>query len=219
MSTLLSIKKGPQSGYDALVKDDNTIYFTTDTHRLYIGNIEYTNDNNIIEVLSQDNNIVFIKKDGSKEYLPGFQTAIWDESGNAIQQVYSALIPYGTQIGSGEDLNSIDFVKVGNYYCSKHATAAKVINSPTTRAFMMRVYSPLSTGINNETGTWKYRLRKIITCEGDEYVQAANTDGTAGHWIFKDWIKITTAKDLATQMSEIENLIDTKLGVIENGSY
>jgi hypothetical protein len=52
MSTLLSIKKGPQSGYDALVKDDNTIYFTTDTHRLYIGNIEYTNDNNIIEVLS-----------------------------------------------------------------------------------------------------------------------------------------------------------------------
>ena len=37
---------------DGHTLDENAFYLTTDTHRLYIGNIEYTNDNNIIEVLS-----------------------------------------------------------------------------------------------------------------------------------------------------------------------
>lgn len=42
MDTLL-IKKGTQAKYDALTtKDENTIYFTTDTHRIYIGSIEFS---------------------------------------------------------------------------------------------------------------------------------------------------------------------------------
>jgi hypothetical protein len=55
-------------------------------------------------------------------------------------------------------------MKVGRYYCSQTTTAATLKNCPTSVAFMMEVYSPLSTTIDNETtGTWVYRLRKI-TC-------------------------------------------------------
>lgn len=35
-------KYGLQSAFDALTKDSNTIYFVTDTNRIYVGDSEYT---------------------------------------------------------------------------------------------------------------------------------------------------------------------------------
>lgn len=36
-------KSGTQANYDALTsKDDGTLYFTTDTHKIYKGGVEYT---------------------------------------------------------------------------------------------------------------------------------------------------------------------------------
>ena len=41
----VTFKYGNQNSYDALVsKDNNAIYVTTDTHRIYIGNVDYTAD-------------------------------------------------------------------------------------------------------------------------------------------------------------------------------
>ena len=55
METLL-IKKGTQVAYDNLKAqgktNDNTIYFTTDTHRIYIGNIEFSRPTECVNDLS-----------------------------------------------------------------------------------------------------------------------------------------------------------------------
>ena len=55
METLL-IKKGTQVAYDNLKAqgktNDNTIYFTTDTHRIYIGSAEFSRPTECINDLS-----------------------------------------------------------------------------------------------------------------------------------------------------------------------
>lgn len=108
---------------------------------------------------------------------------------NDLDRTRLSLVPYGTSIASNKDLNTAEFIKVGNYYCSANATAATLSNCPTNgAAFMMLVYSPLSTTIDNEsTGTWVYRLRKIITLHGDEYVQLVSSGATAGSFSYGKW--------------------------------
>ena len=55
METLL-IKKGTQAAYDALRANgktsDNTIYFTTDTRRIYIGSAEFSRPTECVNDLS-----------------------------------------------------------------------------------------------------------------------------------------------------------------------
>jgi hypothetical protein len=66
-------------------------------------------------------------------------------------RVYTTLVPYGTVIPANADLNTTTYLKVGNYYCSADVTVATLSNRPTDSAFMMQVYSPLATTIDNET--------------------------------------------------------------------
>lgn len=128
-----------------------------------------------------------------------------DISGNAIQRTYTSMIPYGTVIPSGANLNVTDYLRVGNYYNSKNAEVATMTNCPTTLAFMMQVYSPLSTAIDNETSkTWVYRLRKIIDHKGNEYYQFVNSGATAGSFTYGEWtqiLKTTALSDSVTSES------------------
>lgn len=124
-----------------------------------------------------------------------------DVSGNAFQRVYSSLIPYGTSIPANADLNTVTYMKVGNYYCSKNADAGTLTNSPTTYAFMMTVSSPLSTTIDNENKTWVYRLRKLQDYRGPEYVQYCYTNGTAGNWIYGAWNLVIKSNNTASTSS------------------
>jgi hypothetical protein len=88
---------------------------------------------------------------------------------------YSTLVPYGTKIDASEsnkiDLNTVNYLKVGNYYCASNAIAKHISNLPLAdTAFMMCVYSPLSSSVDDENGTWRYRLRKLNTYTGYEFV-------------------------------------------------
>jgi len=122
-----------------------------------------------------------------------------DVSGNAFQRVFCSMIPYGTSIPANADINTTTYLKVGNFYCSKNADVATMTNCPTTMAFMMQVYSPLSTTIDNETSkTWVYRLRKIIDHKGNEWYQSVNSGGTAGTFTYNAWQKILKDTDTAT---------------------
>ena len=88
-------------------------------------------------------------------------------------RLFTTLVPTGTAItATGTDLKSITYLKVGRYYCSKNETAKTLKNCPTDLAFMMEVYSPLSTTIDNETTTkYVYRLRKITEYKtGVQYI-------------------------------------------------
>lgn len=105
-----------------------------------------------------------------------------------MQRKYGTLMPFGTAIPANANLNTIDYIKVGNYYCSKNADAETLTNSPTESAFMMQVYSPLATTLDNEsTGTWVYRFRVMQVYTGARYTQYVYSDGTAGNFSYGAW--------------------------------
>lgn len=131
---------------------------------------------------------------------------------------FSLLVPYGTQIAANTNMNTLDLLKVGNYYCASNANAETLTNCPTDTAFMMTVSSPLSTIIDNETtGTWVYRLRTIQTYTGPAYEQycyanatADSTNGTKGTWTYGPWNKIIKANDLDSATNSIQTQLDGK---------
>lgn len=115
-------------------------------------------------------------------------------------RLFNTLVPTGTEITSGADLNTTTYLKVGRYFCGSNAIVKTLKNCPLTilnssgtvtngHAFMMQVYSPLSTTIDNEsTGTWVYRIRKILHYStGVEYTQQCYAGGTANVWTYGDW--------------------------------
>lgn len=100
------------------------------------------------------------------------------------------LVPTGTSMPENADFNTTTYLKVGRYFCGANATVKTMSNRPSDKAFMMDVYSPLSTAVDNETtGTWTYRTRILTTYTGETYVQSCYTDGTAGHWIYGAWTR------------------------------
>lgn len=110
--------------------------------------------------------------------------------GNIDDRLYSMLIPDGTEIPANKDLNTLEFLKVGKYFCQPNTTVATLTNCPTTSAFMMEVFSPLSTTVDDETtDTWVYRLRKLTTFTGEVYYQQANSGGTIGTFTYQAWKK------------------------------
>ena len=116
---------------------------------------------------------------------------------------YTSLIPYGTQINASKsapvDLNTVEYMKVGNYFCSSNASAEFITNLPKAKtAFMMAVYSPLSQTVDNETGNWVYRLRKISFYTGEEFIQYCYTNGS-GVWTYDKWEQIITSKTPASE--------------------
>lgn len=143
---------------------------------------------------------------GVKSGANNAQTELRDKDGNAIYPKVSdvesselesiferelrMLVPTGTAIGSSKNLNTVEFLKVGRYYCSTNATVATLTNCPTSSAFMMEVFSVLSTTIDDETtNTWCYRLRMLTTYTGETYVQQCETTGTVNVWTYHSWVR------------------------------
>lgn len=100
---------------------------------------------------------------------------------------FEALAATGTEIPSGADLNSIDYIKVGHYR-SNWEGGAVLQNSPTDKRFTMEVTNPMNASVDNETtDTWVYRLRTLTTYQGKVYKQVVYSDDTAGHFIYDVW--------------------------------
>lgn len=116
---------------------------------------------------------------------------------NSIPKHTISLVPSGTEITANINLNTINYIKVGLYYCSTNATVGTLTNCPVSSAFMMEVYSPLSTTNvgKEETEAWIYRLRKIVTLNGDTYYQFVNSNETAGVFTYGSWVKVATLND------------------------
>lgn len=100
-----------------------------------------------------------------------------------------SLIPVGTSIPAKANLNTVAYLKVGKYYCSLNADAKTITNCPTASAFMMEVFNPLSTVVDNEVdSTYVYRIR-ILTeySTGIQYVQYCTVGSTANNWTYDSW--------------------------------
>lgn len=150
----------------------------------------------------------------------------WNVVGVDRSRFATCLLPMGAQITATEsskiDINSIDYLKVGNFFCSANAQAQYISNLPEAgQAFMMTVMSPLATTVDNETtGTWVYRVRRLTHYRGDEYIQYCYAGGTAGEWTYGDWEKvINTGDTVTTSKAGLMTAADkTKLNGIEAGA-
>lgn len=125
------------------------------------------------------------------------KTALDDKaSKNHTHRTALSLIPTGTNIPENADLNTIDYIKVGCYYCRDNNTANTFKNCPTNRAFMMEVYSPISKTYDNEsTSKWTFRIRKIMTYDGHIFIQMVESGATAGVFTYHPWYKIYSEYD------------------------
>jgi hypothetical protein len=136
-------------------------------------------------------------------------------------RMHTSLYPTGTDIPANADLNTMNYIKVGCYYCGANATVATLKNCPTSVAFMMEVISPLSTTYDDETTrTWVYRLRRItLHNTGEQYIQAVSSGATPGEFSYGAWSKVALKSEIDKAMTSHahDNLyykkseVDTKL--------
>ena len=113
--------------------------------------------------------------------------------------VVNRVLEKATYIPSNADLNTITYLKVGQYYCGSNSEAVTLTNSPTNYAFKMFVYNPNGDGYDNESQAWIYRVRILIDIAGDIWIQKINSESTAGSFIYGSWQRIldnTNYKDL-----------------------
>lgn len=100
-----------------------------------------------------------------------------------------SLLPVGTSIPAKANLNTIQYLKIGKYYCSLNVDAKTVTNCPVNVAFSMEVFNPLGTNVDDEeTKEYTYRLRVLTQYDtGQQYVQFCRTSGTPGKWTYDSW--------------------------------
>lgn len=118
----------------------------------------------------------------------------------AIDREFFRLVPKGgTYIPANADLNSIQYLKVGNYYNPLISESVTMKNIPVGDAFMMYVLAPLSEVYDNEsTDQWVYRIRIFITYTGyGIFVQYVVAGATPGQFTYNPWVKMTNSNDLA----------------------
>ena len=130
----------------------------------------------------------------------------------AVDREFFRMLPKGgTYIPAKADLNSIEYIKVGNYYNSSVAESGTIKNIPVGNAFLMYVLSPLSEAYDNEsTSQWVYRLRIFITYEGKIFTQFVYSDSTVGKFTYGPWIKQTNSNDLSVVSKIINDHIANK---------
>lgn len=110
---------------------------------------------------------------------------------NKVERESISLVAKGTKIVANEDINATKYFKVGNYYCASYADAKTLINSPSDSAFMMCVFSPLSSIYDcEETSRYVYRLRVIMNYDRILYIQKASIEDEIGKFNCSDWHKI-----------------------------
>lgn len=56
MDSFVRFETGTQAEYDSCTKNDNVLYYTTDTRRIYKGSVEYTKTAKVVEQLPDINN-------------------------------------------------------------------------------------------------------------------------------------------------------------------
>lgn len=94
-----------------------------------------------------------------------------------------------TEITStGVDLNTLAFMRVGEYFVTYYNTAKTFINSPTNNAWRMRVEAIVGTEIDEESTHphYVYRYQELTDINGDTFsrVNYIQSDGTA---VYSTW--------------------------------
>lgn len=221
-STLVNSVAGKASQNDmtqaqtdiANIQGDITTINTTLAGKANIADVptktsELTNDTNYVSdsnYVHTDNNFTTVEKTNvanNTAAVSSMQPKVTKLDDTAVRLVADKTIP------GNADLNTIEYLAVGNYVCSTNTGAQSLSNCPTDQAFRMEVYNANSSSYNDETtATWLYRWRKITDLSGNIWYQSANSGATAGQWTYYDWIQVPKMTDLPTRTSQLTNDTD-----------
>ena len=120
----------------------------------------------------------------------------------AIDREFFRMLPKGgTYIPANVDLNSIEYIKVGNYYNLSIEQSKTIKNIPYGSAFLMYVLSPVDPNYDDE-GTSKrlYRLRIFIDYNGHHiFTQFVYKGPTYENFIYNRWIQQTNSDELGKE--------------------
>lgn len=105
--------------------------------------------------------------------------------------VVNRVLEKATSIHSNDDLNTVTYMKVGQYVCTSSNTASTLTNSPTDRSFRMYVRTAFTNNYDDESITKsRYRIRILIDSNGKIWIQRANSGSTAGSFTYGAWKRI-----------------------------
>ena len=114
--------------------------------------------------------------------------------------VVNRVLEKATSIHKNADLNTVTYLKVGQYASASSSTSITLSNSPTVRTFKMFVRSTNNSKYDNESSAKNvYRTRIIIDFDSNVWIQRVNSGSTAGSFIYGSWKRIldtTNYKDL-----------------------
>ena len=115
-----------------------------------------------------------------------------------VNKNYFTLNGFSNYIPQNADLNSPDYLEVGNYIQGRSTYVQSLLNCPTNNGFTMHV----SASVENRredllTDTYTYRVRTLIDFLGNTYIQAVYTDGTASEFIYMPWKKQVSQEDVS----------------------
>lgn len=150
------------------------------------GNIEIEGDSADLEGYATEE---YVNNAVEAVNVKGEDGYVYSNGEKVDMRIRRSLIPIGTLIPAKANLNTIAYLKVGNYYCSQTTNAKTITNCPVEVAFSMEVFNPLSENLDDETtAQYTYRIRKITAYNtGVQYIQYCNTSGTAGTWTYGSW--------------------------------
>ena len=118
---------------------------------------------------------------------------------NVASGIENAGLTPNIEIPTNTNLNTMTYCNVGRYYCPMTVTVATLSNCPTTNAFVMEVYSPLSKDSTISPTGSVYRVRKILDYKGNEYIQYIEIINNTP--TYDTWRKKLRANDVDSALS------------------
>lgn len=136
---------------------------------------------NNVALLGADGNLV----DSGKQLTP---------KGIGADAVGTGLYAGFTYIPANSDLNN--YTACGYYQQGSSSMGATIVNNPSGTAFILIVSNATGNiGHDDITGkTWEYRLQRVISYVGKEYVRLVNVNGS-GVITFNDWNEFAYTTD------------------------
>lgn len=119
------------------------------------------------------------------------------------KKLFDGNAAFGTKIPKNADLNTVDYINIGNYYVLLSETASTISNCPTNIAFTMRVKS--CRDYYELTRTQLYLIREITDINGRKYVQRVMCGSTAGQFTYGPWKKLVDSEDTLIKLKDSTN--------------
>lgn len=141
-------------------------------------------------------------KDGNGNVITSTYRTISDSySISDIKKLFDGNTAFGTRIPSNSDLNTTDYITIGNYYVPYNDNVVTLSNCPTNKAFTMRVKSCREYYELTESDV--FLNREIDDIYGRKYVQEVNS--TAGQFTYGSWKKLVDSRDTLFKLKDSTN--------------